>query len=1233
MDGRRVRKKQMAHENPEDGLIRRYLLGQLEEDELGKLEEKMMADNEFFDRVLLAEDELVEEYLEGELSDNERAGFELSFLSTPEGRQQVAYGKALNKYVGDVLSVLDVDVRVGEEPGARNLVALERHAEGSVGAEPQPKGKFQRPVWWKRPGLVPFVRLAAAAVIMAAVGLGSWQIYLRYHQSQGGKGIATLRDAYRDQRPTETRITELSYAPPPPTTRGPERDKVDYVTLDRAKALIQVEANEHPSAQSYHDLGRLYLAEHDFDKAIDQFEKALMLEEKNARLHSDIGAALLEKGKAERKNGESTSPETFGQSLTHLNQSLVLNASQLEALFNRALCRQEIGLYDQAEKDWLAYLEKDENSKWADEARLKLKELEERKRKTTKNEDGFLQDFLAAYEVRDDERAWVAFSQSRFRTGNIVTEKLIKDYLTASAQGLIDEAHSKIEKVVYAGALEAGKVDDRYTADLAQFYKHARSWRLPELAQARCLMAAAATMSTQAEYERSLKFYSKANSLFERTGNSCESIFSQMWVGISTLRTAPKESLRILEPLAQVLEERGYKYLLAMCLNGIADAQFSQRELSKSLEWGNRAYETSERILDFNGMLRNLQFPVAVQQQVGEYNESLASIFRALDLASGLSPDPKEIWAYYHQAALNYYSLRQLKAALDFQDEALRLAIETGLPLYKSRSYAQAGLIHEKLKDYDDAIKNVEVALAEGQKIAGQKSGLNLVANSTLSLAHLYKERGDLTQALVYYDRAIELHKRLKIEIYVFQAHKGRLLSLIGLNDGVAAQQEMKTAIAMIEEYRPKISEETSRNAFFDLAQSVYDIAIDLSYSLKDGKEAAFDYAEANHARSLLDLMKSSSKVVQAGHKRDIRLSGTASPSKLSEIVRDLPAQTQIIAYSVLDDRVIIWVISKGGCESRERKVAASDLSARVRRFVDEVRDPGSASQEITRHGKELYELLIAPIEELLNPGGYLCIVPDKALNYLPFCALVSPETGRYFVQERVFGLAPSATVFLACTDAAKTKENQTDEQLLIVGNPTLDLESAEREAREVSNFYKTPIPLIGRQATKNRVKSEMRRADVIEFASHYVTDPRSPMRSKLLLAKRAASDGPEGEDGDLEASEIYDMRLPRARLVVLSACQTGVEQSYRGEGAISLARPFLKASVPIVVASLWPIDSGAASDLMISFQHHRKKDGVISTAEALGRAQKDMLVNSNERNSHPYYWAAFCAIGGHSTF
>ena len=109
-------------------------------------------------------------------------------------------------------------------------------------------------------------------------------------------------------------------------------------------------------------------------------------------------------------------------------------------------------------------------------------------------------------------------------------------------------------------------------------------------------------------------------------------------------------------------------------------------------------------------------------------------------------------------------------------------------------------------------------------------------------------------------------------------------------------------------------------------------------------------------------------------------------------------------------------------------------------------------------------------------------------------------------------------------------------------------------------------------------------------------------------------------------------MNLPRTRLVVLSSCQTAAERYYKGEGMISLARPFIVAQVPLVVASLWPAESDSTAELMISFHKHRRQEKV-STAEALAAAQREMLGESEGRFTHPYYWAPFMVIGGYARF
>jgi CHAT domain-containing protein len=111
----------------------------------------------------------------------------------------------------------------------------------------------------------------------------------------------------------------------------------------------------------------------------------------------------------------------------------------------------------------------------------------------------------------------------------------------------------------------------------------------------------------------------------------------------------------------------------------------------------------------------------------------------------------------------------------------------------------------------------------------------------------------------------------------------------------------------------------------------------------------------------------------------------------------------------------------------------------------------------------------------------------------------------------------------------------------------------------------------LGAEATTTQVLKELQNADVAHFATHAVTDDQTPLLSKLLLSADREGDyrAQHSVPSFIQASEIYAMKLPRMRLVVLSACQTGIERAYRGEGAIGLARPFMVAGAPLVIASL----------------------------------------------------------------
>ncbi len=1211
----------MTLSHDEERRIRSYLLGELDPDDARQLDDRLLRDDDLAEQVGLVEDEIVEDYVRGDLSADERAHLEKRFFTTPRRRRSLEMVRGLRERAVVVVH-------------AGSPAEEEEHGAVLAGAEVT---KATLSDWW---GTWFGSRWKVAAVV-ALVVLAGVGIYAVIRQPPEARGLAALDKAYRRQRPLEARVAGLTYAPFVPK-RGAQPEEVDYRALDHSRSLLLEAAESSPSASTLNALGRFYLTQREFDKAADQFGKGLSMAPDNAQLNSDMGVALMELGNAESPRGQEPAMEYFARSLKHLNRALELDDSLLEARFNRALIYQHMMLPQQARAEWESYLQRDPGSPWADEARHHLKTLAEQDRQTSQKREQMFDEFVAAHGADDNALAWRVLSRSRSKTGNFIVERLLDEYLTLAGRGERADSAGRLRMLQYAGRVEEQAVGDRFTADLADFYARADEEQRDFAARGRARARWAQEHYNRGELERAISFYREAASLFGRAGNEGEAMFAEGWAGYCYLRIPDTDrAAQVFERLSRVYDERNYRSLLAQSLHALSDIQTSLDEVSKALDYARRSLEVSEQVQDTANQLRCLQQFVSMHLKLGSYRESLRIGRQALHLARGLPDDPKLIWPFYHEIAFDLYHLGLAEAALEFEKEALRLAQESGWPLIISRSHTRLGLIYEKLGDLPAAIGSGQRARQEGERVSGL-SRVNILANASLRLGHLHRQAGDFGAAIAVYDEAIRHYETLSLHIYLYEAHKGKFLAHLNRGENEAAHGELTAALGLYEQYRSKILEERNRNSFFDAGQDIYDLATDFAYRRMNDPGKAFDFIEASHARSLLDIVSSPTQTTSDDGEPDVRHLFVAQPLPLTSLRLLLPDDVQVVQYSLLGERLLVWVISKDSVEIREHPISTADLEKKVGDYTRLILPAAGDAEAAARAAEELYQILIGPVEPLLSDSKQLCIVPDKGLNRLPFAALIDSKSGKFFVEKYRFLISPSVNVFVTCTAWARERRPGAKERVLSVGDPSFDrrrfpdlhpLPSARREAEEVGTLY-AGEPLVGDRAREGRVRAEMVGADVIHIASHFVVDEQSPMLSKLLLAheQRQRTVGGGDLDGTLSAFEVHGMRFPNTRLVVLSACQTGVERSYQGEGAVGMARAFISAGVPLVVASLWPVDSDATADLMASFHRHRSRRST-STAEALRRAQVEMIRSPDRRNQPPHSWAAFIAIGGSDTF
>ena len=103
----------------------------------------------------------------------------------------------------------------------------------------------------------------------------------------------------------------------------------------------------------------------------------------------------------------------------------------------------------------------------------------------------------------------------------------------------------------------------------------------------------------------------------------------------------------------------------------------------------------------------------------------------------------------------------------------------------------------------------------------------------------------------------------------------------------------------------------------------------------------------------------------------------------------------------------------------------------------------------------------------------------------------------------------------------------------------------------------------------------------MLHLATHGIFDAARPLESAIYLSSAAGAD-------PLTAAELFARPIP-AKLVVLSACETGVAVAEAGDDFLGLARSFDLGGTLAVVNSLWPVNDEGTRLLMERFHGHAR--------------------------------------------
>ncbi|MDJ0674408.1 MAG: CHAT domain-containing protein [Calothrix sp. MO_167.B42] len=330
--------------------------------------------------------------------------------------------------------------------------------------------------------------------------------------------------------------------------------------------------------------------------------------------------------------------------------------------------------------------------------------------------------------------------------------------------------------------------------------------------------------------------------------------------------------------------------------------------------------------------------------------------------------------------------------------------------------------------------------------------------------------------------------------------------------------------------------------------------------------------------------------------------------------------------------------------------------------------DPNSRSQipQIKYYGHNLYKKLIQPIQQFLGNHRKILISPDSHLNLIPFEALVDNNQD-YLVQNYSFTYLTSGRDLLRLQNSQHIASKQTP---VLIADPYFhrpgevnitqskknnndlinsrnirsvvdlskqafsSLPGTKKEAQAIAPLLGVK-PLMGSQATETVVKN-VNSPKILHVATHgfFETANRNTdnplLFSGLVLAGFKKNQGGNQEDGVLTALETTNLNLVGTKLVVFSACNTGLGDVKSGEGIYGLRRALVIAGSQSQLISLWKVDDNPTKDLMVAY--YNKLLGKQGRSQALRQTQLDMLNGKlrgeNKKYDHPYYWAAFIPSG-----
>ena len=705
---------------------------------------------------------------------------------------------------------------------------------------------------------------------------------------------------------------------------------------------------------------------------------------------------------------------------------------------------------------------------------------------------------------------------------------------------------------------------------------------------------------------------------------------------------------------------------------------YTQGDLEESLEAFDRALALRKQANDRRGEANTTGKIAVLRHAFGQDEEALQLFQKALEIDREVGDRSEESTATMNMGSV-LMALARYPLAVETFDRAMRLQEQWGKTKDWGNQLSAKAVALTAMGQYEAAQKALTAALAAQRSIENRRGE----SESLARLAALHLARGNPGEGVQPATEAA----RIAGEIGEKRSRAEALYRLARCQKALGHEREALAAIGealgLSETVREGVPDYDLRAAFFSTVRDQYDLKVALQVAVGD-VAGALETAEASRARSLYDVLRNrlpSGMAPETGKVSLAELTRELDPKTVvleyslgreasyvfvvtSEGTREMPLAPRTQIEAVARKLYAAWSAhqdSPADCEALSRMLlgpARDDI--RGKRVV------------VVPDGALAYipfdALFSSPGRRLIEDHDVVAVVSlsslklmrDRTRDRRPAPKMVAVFADPVFSSNDP-RVRPDLKASSPAARGAELTRSADDAGLAGFGDPVFSsndprvrpdlkasspaprgaeltrsahdagfaglerLVSSRREAAAISALVpeKQRWEALDFDARLAAVQ-DPRLADfrIIHFATHGLMNSRDPRLSGLVFSLVDRQGRPQS--GFLRADEVANLKLG-ADLVVLSACQTALGKELRGEGLLGLARGFMYAGAPRVIASLWRVADSATTDLMSGF-YQALLGTHVPASEALRSAKLRLM--RNPLRSAPYYWAGFSLEG-----